>query len=474
MLLLFVMALLVPENGIGIGGDTRLTFLRLPDLYRADTLSMEVDVEQLLSRSMVTEDPETDPSMNLFLPADGIHLNTKPVFVPANADSLQNSVLRIQFAQGRSHLLDPFFQSLEDVGSGRTHQSRILHFGDSQIENDRITSLIRYRLQKLVGGSGTGLVQAIPLYSGSMAYRQAQQGEWLRYTFFGKRDTTITHDSYGIMAAFTSVPQASEGDPPMLNYRFNTSRRSGQCNYVRVFLHSYAEGGTIVFQVNDTITDTIFSISGGFSEVNLRHPTHVKDLKIYLDLPEGGRIYGISFESVQGLHMDNIAMRGSSGLVFSRMNREQQQEMMDRLAPEMILLQYGGNVVPYMNPGYYERVFKRELQFFKEICPGIPIVVIGPADMSIREKGMFKTYPELEPIRDALKRATLESGFAFWDLYEAMGGTNSMPSFVHADPPLASKDYIHFTPKGANLVAEMFYNALMLEYSQFTTQYSNN
>ena len=148
--------------------------------------------------------------------------------------------------------------------------------------------------------------------------------------------------------------------------------------------------------------------------------------------------------------------------------------MMERLAPEMILLQYGGNVVAYMNPGYYERVFKRELQFFKEICPGIPIVVIGPADMSIRENGNFITYPELEPIRDALKRATLDSGFAFWDLYEAMGGTNSMPSFVHADPPLASKDYIHFTPKGANLVAEMFYNALMLEYSQFSTQYSVN
>jgi lysophospholipase L1-like esterase len=474
MLLLIVLAFLFPKNGIGVGGDNRLSFLRLPDLYRSDTLSTEVDVEKLLSKSMVTEDPETDPTKHHFISNDSIHLKSKPIFVPADSDSLQNSTFRIQFAQGRSHLLDPFFKSLEDVGSGRTSRSRILHFGDSQIENDRMTSLIRYRLQKLVGGSGTGLVQAIPLYSGSMAYRQAQEGEWMRYTFFGKRDTTITHNSYGIMAAFTSVPQAQEGELPMLNYRFNTSRRSGQCDRVRVFLHSYAQGGSIVFQVNDTIIDTINSISGGFSEVDLTHHTHIKEVRIFLDLPQGGRIYGISFESVQGLHMDNIAMRGSSGLVFSRMNQDQQQAMMDLLAPEMILLQYGGNVVPYMNPVYYEKVFKRELEFFKEICPGTPIVVIGPADMSIREKGIFKTYPELKPIRDALKRATLESGFAFWDLFEAMGGTNSMPSFVHADPPLASKDYIHFTPKGANLVAEMFYNALMLEYSQFSTQYSDN
>ena len=58
------------------------------------------------------------------------------------------------------------------------------------------------------------------------------------------------------------------------------------------------------------------------------------------------------------------------------------------------------------------------------------------------------SYPGLEPVRDALKNAHLESGFAFWDLYEAMGGHNSMPSFVHSDPPLASTDYIHFSQPG--------------------------
>ena len=74
-----------------------------------------------------------------------------------------------------------------------------------------MTALIRYRLQKHFGGTGTGLVQAIPLYSGSMAYKQYQRGEWLRYTYFGKRDSSIKHNSYGVMGAFASVPAASEG-----------------------------------------------------------------------------------------------------------------------------------------------------------------------------------------------------------------------------------------------------------------------
>jgi len=236
-----------------------------------------------------------------------------------------------------------------------------------------------------------------------------------------------------------------------------------------MFIHSYSDSGSVVFQVNDTIADTLRFINAGFSAVDYRHHYGVKDLKLHVDLPEGGRIYGISFESNQGIQADNIAMRGESGLLFTKMNREQQQQMMDLLSPGLIVLQYGGNVVPYLNAYYYGEAFNRQLQFFKEVCPGTPVIVIGPADMSTREKGVFKTYPNLEPVRDALKEATLENGFAFWDLYEAMGGTNSMPSFVHSDPPLASKDYIHFNPLGANLVAEMFYTALMLEY----TNYSN-
>ena len=155
------------------------------------------------------------------------------------------------------------------------------------------------------------------------------------------------------------------------------------------------------------------------------------------------------------------------------MDHKNQRVMMDHLSPDLIILQYGGNVVPYITPRYYEKAFKRELNFLKELCPDVPVIIIGPADMSTREKGRFISYPNLEPVRDALRNAALDSGFAFWDLYEAMGGYNSMPSFVHADPPLARPDYVHFTSLGVNLVAEMFYNALMLEYIEFLSKTSD-
>ena len=48
-----------------------------------------------------------------------------------------------------------------------------------------------------------------------------------------------------------------------------------------------------------------------------------------------------------------------------------------------------------------------------------------------------------------------------------MGGENSMPDWVFAEPPLARKDFLHFTRDGARIVGELFCMALALEYMKF-------
>ncbi|MDF1575050.1 MAG: hypothetical protein P1P86_07665 [Bacteroidales bacterium] len=471
LLMLLLLALLFPEQGIGVGSNFRLSFATLSDLSRKDTARTPVELEALLAGSSLSEDPESDPGMELSPGTGSANEALIPVGMPANLDSLKKSVYRILFTEGGSTLLHPFFRNLKGLASGNQQHTRILHFGDSQIESDRMTALIRYRMQKRFGGTGIGLVQAIPLYSANLAYQQEESGQWLRYTYYGKRDSTISHHSYGIMGAFASVPLPGE-EWPGLHYRFNTACRGGRVRRIRVFMHSYVDSAAVVFRANDQFSDTLAGLPDGFSVADFRHPEDLQDVRISFRLPEGGRIYGISLESDGGLQMDNIAMRGGSGLIFTRMNRATQQNMLDHLSPGLILLQYGGNVVPYMNAKYYRRAFMRQLQFFKETCPQTPVIVIGPADMSVRADGRFTTYPGLEAIRDALREAALESGAGFWDLYEAMGGKNSMASFVNADPPLASTDYVHFTGLGVNLVAEMFYNALILELNEFEIQNS--
>jgi lysophospholipase L1-like esterase len=87
--------------------------------------------------------------------------------------------------------------------------------------------------------------------------------------------------------------------------------------------------------------------------------------------------------------------------------------------------------------------------------------------MSIKEGEHYVTRPYLEEVRDAMKANSLAQGAVFWDMYEAMGGRNSMVSWVNAEPPLAATDYIHFSPQGAKKVGELFYTALINDFAAF-------
>jgi len=169
--------------------------------------------------------------------------------------------------------------------------------------------------------------------------------------------------------------------------------------------------------------------------------------------------------------VDNIPMRGSSGAVFKKQDRALLQAMFAELAPSMIILEFGGNTVPYIDSQEecvnYGKWFASQIKMIKGMNPNATIILIGPSDMAIKVKTEYYTHPYLPHVRDVLKKAAQESHCMFWDMYEAMGGLNSISKWIEAEPPLAAKDYTHFTPKGAREIAKMFYEQLMEKYDDY-------
>ena len=115
----------------------------------------------------------------------------------------------------------------------------------------------------------------------------------------------------------------------------------------------------------------------------------------------------------------------------------------------------------------YGRWFANQIKRLKQSCPEAAVIVIGPSDMSTKIKDKYVTYELLPDVVDALKNAALSTGSGYWDMYLAMGGHNSMPSWVNAKPELAAPDYVHFTTRGSKLISNMFYNAFILEYNNY-------
>ena len=97
---------------------------------------------------------------------------------------------------------DPVFRAFERARrEGRT--VRVAHYGDSQIELDRISSNLREALQTRFGGRGTGMFPALtntPMASIS----RSSSGGFISYTMFGDSTTRRAgHRRYGPLAQVT-------------------------------------------------------------------------------------------------------------------------------------------------------------------------------------------------------------------------------------------------------------------------------
>ena len=170
-----------------------------------------------------------------------------------------------------------------------------------------------------------------------------------------------------------------------------------------------------------------------------------------------------------GIVVHNLAMRGSSGTLFRQLHREQFVEQLHALNTELVILQYGGNTVPYITEvkaaKRYGGWFASQIKLFQQSLPGVPILVIGPSDMARKSGTLMETYPQLTWVRDALKEAAWDTNALYWDVFEVMGGPGSMAAWVQSEPALASADHIHFTPRGAKQIAELLRQSIQAEWT---------
>ncbi len=399
--------------------------------------------------------------------------------IRANADSLKQSITKLEFPKGNRNLLFPVFKAIDNAQK-KQEVVRIIHYGDSQIEGDRITSFLRNRLQKKFGGMGIGLAPARQVYDFKYSMIHEASENWNRYTIYGKRDTLIKHNRYGLLASFNSFTKqpmdSSNYDSTIkkawveLNkspYSYANTKTFQQC---RLFYGHNTTPFNLKMIVNEEVVDSgTYQPANRLKEIKWKFKEPADNVRFEFESIQSPEVYAIALDGDSGVAVDNVAMRGCAGLVFTKMDPELFKTLIDQLDVKLMILEFGGNIVPNIrkNYNYYERWFYSQLNFIKTHAPDVQIIVIGVADMSMKKGTRYESYPNIELVRDAMKKATFRAGAAYWDMYEAMGGKNSMPSWVFAQPPLAGSDFVHFNPKGARIIANMFYNAFMGEYNRY-------
>ena len=470
LLLMVGVCLIYPEEGISLFGKT----FYFPSLEKAMTKSSH-DTESAEEKLRKAEEEvriqfERDSMAAVLAEQMAAETQDSLAFV----DTLNNyrkffaeSTARIYCANDDSSGLFDLFEELDKCAEGR-ESIHILHYGDSQIESDRITAYVREELQKKFGGWGAGLIPAIqPIPSISVG--QTSSDTLRRWLVDGSLEKRMNHDRYGVMGQMAEVKSSVKLGIAARDWK-KTFSHVKKFSKVRLLVGNTGENfsATISYKGKDS-TQVIAEANGYMTTLTWQLSENIQsfDLKIH----GSGELYAISLESRTGVYVDNIPLRGSSGTFFTRISSSLLKESMSELNVRLILLEFGGNATPHMYDSTFVTKYRtnldRQLKHLKKACPNAQILFIGPADMSVMRKGELQTYPQLPMVIDSLKDVSLSNDAMFWDMYEVMGGRNSMIKWVEHDPAWAAPDYIHFTESGTKRIADVFVQSFMNYYDYY-------
>ncbi len=356
---------------------------------------------------------------------------------------------------------DYFFSNAENTKSdGRT--LRILHYGDSQIEADRVTSQLRDRMQQLFGGEGPGLVpfkQTVP----ALTVKQRTDGILIGQSTYGNKTFVRCKDGcYGPMLRSWHL----NGNAKLTLYTDKgryVPERTRNFSRVRILLHN----DDIPTKMQLCIADSITSNTCRQSGVQLFDCSNGRQAeKIEVTLHGESDIYGLLLDGGYGVAVDNIAMRGSAGTQFTMVDSLQLVQAYQMMDVGMILLQFGGNAMPGITNqsqiAHYCKRIGRQIDYLHAVCPEAAIMFVGPADMGVKNGGNITSHPMIAALDDNLRDTVLAHGAAYWSVYQAMGGDGSMARWV--EQGLANKDYIHFSYKGAAMMGGILADAMERQY----------
>ena len=112
---------------------------------------------------------------------------------------------------------------------------------------------------------------------------------------------------------------------------------------------------------------------------------------------------------------------------------------------------------------------KKVVNRFRTCFPDASILLVGASDRAQRGPEGLTTIRTLDLMIAAQEQAAADCKIGFYNLWQAMGGKDSIVRMV--DQGMASKDYIHINYKGGKVVAEAIYKSIVAGETNYTKYY---
>lgn len=356
--------------------------------------------------------------------------------------------------------LPKLMEKLDRLKKGDTAKIRIAYFGDSMIEGDLLTQTLRKLLQQEYGGNGVGY---IPINCETAKLRQTATtiaDGWQDLNF----KTNNVRNTYLSGHLFTGMGKGKYIDntiPPeqLKNNQLQKSIIFGNTSGVIT-----ANGKQIELIAKEKVNRQVLASD------------HSNQLHIETS-ENSPTLYGVSFESQNGVFVDNFSFRGITGVELNKIDQDFLQAIQKSNHYDLIVFQYGVNLMFKPNDTdytYYSKMINPVFKKFKNVFSDSEFLLIGSGDRAFRYDGTYKTAIGLPHLLELQAQLAMENGFAFYNQFASMGGENTIVKWAEQSPALANKDYIHPNAKGTDLLAEKLFQSIQRDYKNYLKKINSN
>ena len=390
-------------------------------------------------------------------------LTNKTISFVKNPFGIKFSSEKFEQYKGYQYLI-PFFEKLYQLETNKKGKARIAYFGDSMTDGDMIVQDVRMQFQTVYGGEGVGFVN---ITSESASSRGSILHEfspnWKAQSYLRTKSPLR---SFGVNGSVFFAKDTA--NPSWVKYKAGRNRFSSTLNNPTLFYGSSKNKKAMLRQVIGK--DTFYKKLTPNAILNTTQiGTSLKNIKVNFINADSIPFYGFNFDNGKGIHVDNFSSRGNSGLPLGSFNIDLMNAFQQKLGYDLIILQFGTNVLNYdsLNYSWYERKMTSVINHVKQCFPGAAILIITTADKSTKYDMQMKSDSAVAPLIMAQKQYAVKSEAGLVNLYTLMGGDGSMVKWVENVPVKANKDYTHFNYRGAKEIAQLIYKQIDTGYKEY-------
>ncbi len=368
-----------------------------------------------------------------------------PAFIKKSADTVRMngadwSALRERFAHADS----------QRVG--------IVHIGDSHLQADVATSVVRRRLQSDYGDAGRGLVTPL---------KMAGTNEPRDYAFRGVDGVWVSSKlmkrPWATKMGFTGVsttPMSGKGTIEVATLSRTGTPQIFDCVCL---LHSARPevAPAVPYAATAVRTDSLVSV------VTLPQP--VSTLGLDMSLPSDQALYGMSLERMRpgGLLYHVIGNNGAAYVSYNGIERF--GDGVALLSPDLIIVSLGANeAFSRMTSDEMYSSIAVMVDGLRRSCPGAQILLTTPMECqrstSVRRKRRrrrvrsYVVNPRVSAMREVILRYGRDNKIPTYDFYEVAGGAGASAKWISAG--MMARDRIHNSVKGYDVQGQLLYEAL--------------